>query len=151
MEAAMMYPGHPLCPPTWPKNTWVNLQFSIMSSALCATVEISSWLLGSLGCGSNISGTIGEKSIFSCTQLAQLDVEAASNSWMALQSKPRWPICVLLISPVSLFFFFPMHYTQVWSCCSEVAKRHSCLKPSVTCPPCPFLPSSSTLQSLQHY
>lgn len=60
---------------SWPKNMWGNLQFSIMSSVLCPTVEISSWLLGSVGCGSNISGTTVSESIFSYTQLVWLGVE----------------------------------------------------------------------------
>lgn len=146
-------PRPPSASPSWPKNMWVNLQFSIISSVLCPTVEISSWLLGSLGRGSNISGTTGEKSIFSYIQLFQLGVEAAIPEWPYSLNLDGIPVSYLSLQfPVSLLFFFLffMHYTQVWNCCSKVAKWHSCLRPFVTCPPCPFLPSPSTLQSLQH-
>lgn len=107
--------------PSWPKNMWVNLQFSIMPLALCPTVEIPSWLLGSLGCGSNIWGTTRAKSILSYTQLVWLGVEAASHSWMALHPKTTWPTWPYLY--LQLFSFFVVGYFLVcfFSC---IAHKH---------------------------
>lgn len=97
---------------SWPKNMWVNVQL-IMSSVLCPTAEIWSWLLGSLGCGSNISGTTRAKSIFSYTQLVQLDIEA--------QVIPEWPYS---LNPAGL----PMSYLSLQYPVSLIFILFSCIK-----------------------